>query len=69
MMFNTTMPFDMYPYNVTPVTYYPTHKSSKAHSDLSSNTSDEKDRRRKRSDASKDGDKESTSNMHMVRKV
>lgn len=65
MMFSTSMPYDMYQYGATPANFYPTQ--GKIPVEFATSTSDEKDRRRKRSDASKSsGEKEITTNMHLV---
>jgi len=69
MMFNSSMPYEMYQYSATPASYYPTQNSNKIPVELTSSTLDEKDRRRKRSDASKGSDKETIPNMHLRRRA
>lgn len=65
--FNKSMPFDAYQYSTTPAHFYPAHESNaKIPVTLVSSTLDDKDRRRKRSDASKNSDKESVPSMHLV---
>lgn len=66
--FSNSMPFEMYQYPATPASYYPTQGSTKLPISMISSTLDEKDRRRKRSDASKPGEKETFTNMHLQRR-
>lgn len=67
MTFGGSIPYEMYPYNATPANFYPTQTSNKIPVELTSSALDEKDRRRKRSDASKSGaEKDTVPNMHMV---
>lgn len=67
LMFNGSMPYDMYQYDATPANFYPTQGTNKISVEFTSSLGDDKDRRRKRSDASKSGEKETVTNMHMVR--
>lgn len=67
LTFNKSVPYDAYQYSTTPAHYYPAHETNgKIPVTLVSSTLDDKDRRRKRSDASKNSDKESIPSMHLV---
>lgn len=66
MSFNGSVPYEMYNYGAIPASYYPTHGSKSLSIDYTSSNLDEKDRRRKKSDASKSSDKDSMTNMHLV---
>lgn len=67
MMFGSSIPFDMYQYGATPANFYPAQ--GKMPVEFATSTTEEKDRRRKRSDVSKSGEKEITTNMHLVSTV
>jgi len=68
MTFDDSIPYEIYDYSATPVNFYPAQTSNKFHAELTSSALDEKDRRRKRNDASKSGAEKATiPNTHMVR--
>jgi len=67
MTFGGSIPYEMYQYSATSANYYPAQTSNKIPVELIPGAFDEKDRRRKRSDASKSGgEKEAVPQMHMV---
>ncbi|KAK5947459.1 hypothetical protein PMZ80_001609 [Knufia obscura] len=70
MTFGGSIPYEMYQYSATPANFYPAQTSSKIPVELTSSALDEKDRRRKRSDASKSGAEHATTpNMHLRRRA
>jgi len=67
MTFGGSIPYEMYQYSATPTNFYPAQPSNKIPVELTSSALNEKDRRRKRSDASKSGPENApTPNMHLV---
>lgn len=66
MSLKNALPCEIYQYHATHANFYPAQAASKIPVELTSSTLDEKERRRKRSDASKSSEKETTSNMHLV---
>lgn len=66
-MFSPSMSYDMYQYSATPSSFLPAQGATRIAVELASSTLEEKDRRRKRSDASKIGEKDAIPNMHLVR--
>ncbi|KAK5081897.1 hypothetical protein LTR70_006516 [Exophiala xenobiotica] len=70
MTFDDSIPYEIYDYSATPVNFYPAQTSNKIHAEFTSSALDEKDRRRKRSDASKSGAEKATiPNTHMRRRA
>jgi hypothetical protein len=67
MTFGGSIPYEMSQYSAIPSNYYPAQTPNKIPVGFSSSALDEKDRRRKRSDASKSGaEKETIPNMYLV---
>lgn len=66
MSFNGPMSYDMYQYSATPANFYPSQQAAKIPVEYTSTSLDEKNRRRRRSTASKESEKETIPNMHLV---